>query len=79
MTYPTDINEYRERPDAANAFMDGDGVQWYKYTCSYNDSENREFAFSLWAKSIVDAELRMDLIADNGKVDGQLILEVLEE
>ena len=47
------------------------GQKWFKFVCSYSDG-NDQFNFEIWALNSEDAQRRMVLIAQTGKVDGQL-------
>lgn len=66
-----DINR-ASKPDAENVFIDGDGVSWFKFTCTYVDNRGAEMGFTIWALDHSDADIRINTIKQSAKVDGQL-------
>lgn len=78
MSDPIDFqaaHDQRHGPDAEFAFRDERGQRWFKFTCSYRDGQD-EFSFEVWALNAEDAQRRMVLIAQSGKVDGQVFHEI---
>lgn len=59
----------KNAPNNKHVFVDIEGNTWFEYSASYVDKDKR-YAFSLWAKSIDDAQriLKLPII-----IDGQII------
>jgi hypothetical protein len=66
-----DAHDKKHGPDAAHVYVDGMGVKWFEFTCSYKDGD-KEFGFTLWATDFADAERRMVCLRETGRIDGQL-------
>lgn len=72
-------HDKRHGPDAEFVVWDERGVKWFKFTCQYTDAYSDgqdEFSFEIWALDAEDADRRMTLIRQTGKVDGQLFHEI---
>lgn len=61
----------RNSPDNDCQYKD-DRESWYKYSASYVDGD-KEFVFSIWARSFEDAERRLKLPM---KINGQILTEI---
>ena len=68
-------HDKRHGPDAEFVVRDEKGVKWFKFTCSYKDGVD-DLGFEIWALDAEDAQRRMTLIRQTGKVDGQLFHEI---
>ena len=62
----------RNHPDNNHIFTDDEGATWFEYSASYMDKE-KKYSFSLWAKSIDDAQriLKLPII-----IEGQIIRQI---
>ncbi len=49
--------------------------KWKRYACSYR-YQDREYAFTIPARTEIEASNRMRCIGNNGRIDGELIAEV---
>lgn len=78
MSDPIDFQNAHDKkhgPDAEFVYQDDRGQRWFKFTCSYKDEQD-EYSFEIWALNAEDAQRRMVLISQSGKVGGQLFHEI---
>lgn len=68
-----EARERRNEPTPAPGFVATDvhGVEWFTFTCSCKDEEGT-FTFDIMAKDFADAQRRIKMIGENGRVDGKL-------
>lgn len=72
------LNLFNDEPDSEQTYTDANGVKWFKYGVEYTDQRGRTMSFELWAKSFADADRRLEQIANNGRVSGQIYSQVKE-
>ena len=58
-----------------NTIYTDDNGMMFKYVYTYTH-EGVKYGFDLWAKSMIDAEARLESISKTGVVDGKLIKEI---
>lgn len=70
------LNLFGDEPDSEQTYTDDNGVKWFKYGVEYTDQRGRTMTFHIWAMSFADAERRLNQIANNGRVYGQIYCQV---
>ncbi|CAD6366712.1 hypothetical protein SHEWT2_01193 [Shewanella hafniensis] len=67
-----------DQPDSEQVFIDAQGVKWFKYGVEYIDGRSKTMSFHIWATSFDDANHRLKLIGNSGRVYGQVFCEIKE-
>ena len=50
-----------------------DGLTYYKFGVEYLMPDGTEWSFDIWAKDWEEADLRLKMIKDSGRINGQTI------
>lgn len=66
----------KDRPDEDQIYTDEEGVEWFKYSCSYKTGTDTSFSFYIWATDNEDAKSRLEAIKQFSKVDGRIYSSV---
>jgi hypothetical protein len=72
----TKEHDKRHGPDSEHVYIDGAGVKWFKFSCTYKSLT--DMSFYIWATSFEDAEDRLEKIKNTAVVDGQVYAEIPE-
>lgn len=61
-----------DKPESQYFHIDQNGVEWFVFTCSYTDEQEKPFGFTFWATSFDDANARLKSLKENAAITGQL-------
>lgn len=66
------ISDYKNKDDEFISIEDDLGVKWYLFVCSYTDDEGKNVGFDIFARSMEEAEARIEALKRTAVVDGKL-------
>lgn len=65
-------HDKRHGPDPEHVYLDPmTGKKWFKFMLDYKDGD-KDFGLHIWATDLGDAERRLGLIRETGRIEGQL-------
>lgn len=67
-----DFDNLLNAPAPDCVYVDEEGTKWFRFFVDYS-FEGKGYTFDLWAKSLQDADKRLDEIAKSGFVSGRIL------